>query len=353
LNEIREVKDNIRISNIRNLIPANLMYEDLPATRSAINTVRIARSNISNILHAKDNRLIVVVGPCSIHDAKATKEYAKRLCKKSFEYRDHLVIIMRVYFGKPRSTFGWKGLINDPDLDNSFNVNKGLRTSREILLEISDMGLPCATEFLDIVTPQYISDLISWGVIGARTTESQIHRELSSGLSCPVGFKNTTNGNVEIAIDAVRSSRSEHRFLGITKWGTTAIFETTGNSDTHVILRGGSSGCNYEQRYIESVSKTLYKFNLPCKVMVDCSHGNSNKDYKRQSIVLKDICNQLINGSRMILGVMIESNLKAGKQSLFAKSLEYGKSITDACVSWEETEVMLAELVSAVKRRLE
>ncbi len=350
LNKFQDITDNTRISDRRTLVPAGVIHEELPITRLASSTVVSARNDVSNILYGKDDRLVVVVGPCSVHDVKAAKEYAALLYKKALAHKNELVIIMRVYFEKPRTTVGWKGLINDPDLDNSFKINKGLRTARELLLEISDMGLPCATEFLDVVSPQYISDLISWGAIGARTTESQVHRELASGLSCPIGFKNATNGGVGIAVDAVKAAKSKHHFLGVTKQGTTAIFETKGNHDAHIILRGGHDGPNYAQKHVDGVAQTLSDNNLPHKVMVDCSHGNSNKDYKRQNVVIKDVCQQLENGSNNILGVMIESNLKEGNQSIFVNPLEYGKSITDACVSWEETGNMLAELADAVKQ---
>ena len=346
---VHDKTDNTRISDKRTLVPSGVIHEEHSITKTASATVISARKVISNILHNKDDRLVVVVGPCSVHDVKAAKEYADLLLEEAKKHANELVVVMRVYFEKPRTTVGWKGLINDPDLDNSFKINKGLRLARQLLLDISDKGLPCATEFLDVISPQYISDLISWGAIGARTTESQVHRELASGLSCPIGFKNATNGAVGIAVDAVKASKSKHHFLGVTKQGTTAIFETSGNSDAHIILRGGSDGPNYTREHVASTAESLNKNELPYKVMVDCSHGNSNKDYKRQSIVIDDVCQQICSGAKDLLGVMIESNLKAGNQSIFVTPLEYGKSITDACVDWEETRVMLEKLAQSVK----
>ncbi len=347
--EIYDKTDNIRIKDKRNLVPSGVIHDEHPITKEAITTVIAARKAVSNVLHDKDDRLVVVVGPCSVHDVKAAKEYAQLLLKEAKKHSNELVIIMRVYFEKPRTTVAWKGLINDPDLDNSFKINKGLRMARQLLLDISDMGLPCATEFLDVISPQYISDLIAWGAIGARTTESQIHRELASGLSCPIGFKNGTKGSIGIAVDAVRAAKSKHHFLGVTKQGTTAIFETTGNSDAHIILRGGNDGPNYEKVHVDYAAEALKPHNLPHKVMIDCSHGNSSKDYKKQTVVIEDICQQVNAGSDNIFGVMIESNLKEGNQSIFVTPLEYGKSITDACVGWQETVEMLDKLAQAVK----
>ena len=341
--------DNTRIKDKRTLVPSGVIHEEHPITKEATATVIAARKAVSNVLQNKDDRMVVVVGPCSVHDIKAAKEYAGLLLKEAKKHENELVVIMRVYFEKPRTTVGWKGLINDPDLDNSFKINKGLRMARQLLLDISDMGLPCATEFLDVISPQYISDLIAWGAIGARTTESQIHRELASGLSCPIGFKNGTKGSIGIAVDAVRAAKSKHHFLGVTKQGTTAIFETIGNADAHIILRGGNDGPNYEKEYVDQTASALKEHNLPHKVMIDCSHGNSSKDYKKQSLVIDDVCQQYRQGSNDILGVMIESNLKEGNQSIFVTPLEYGKSITDACVDWKETVEMLDKLAHAVK----
>ena len=338
-----------RINDRKALVPAEVVREDYPLTKSAGVTVVSARKAITNILHHQDPRLIVVVGPCSVHDVKAAREYANLLYQQAQQYSETLLIIMRVYFEKPRTTVGWKGLINDPELDNSFKINKGLCLARQLLLEVSDLGLPCATEFLDVIIPQYISDVVAWGAIGARTTESQVHRELASGLSCPVGFKNATNGDINVAVDAVKAAKSKHHFLGVTKQGTTAVFETTGNRDAHVILRGGKAGSNYADAYVKEAGALLHNRDLPTRVMIDCSHGNSDKDYKKQSAVVDNICQQLHKGSKSILGVMIESNLKAGNQSIFVDPLEYGKSITDACVDWGETEDMLQKLAEAVK----
>lgn len=341
--------DNTRIKDKRTLVPSGVIHEEHPITKEATSTVISARKAISNVLQNKDDRMIVVVGPCSVHDIQAAKEYAESLLKEAKKHVAELIVIMRVYFEKPRTTLGWKGLINDPDLDNSFKINKGLRMARQLLLEISDKGLPCATEFLDVISPQYISDLIAWGAIGARTTESQVHRELASGLSCPIGFKNGTQGIVGIAVDAVRAAKSKHHFLGVTKQGTSAIFETMGNADAHIILRGGSDGPNYAKTFVQYAAKALKDHHLPHKVMIDASHGNSSKDYKKQSLVIDDICQQYKAGSDDILGVMIESNLKEGNQSIFIAPLEYGKSITDACIGWEETAKMLDKLSSSVK----
>ena len=293
----------------------------------------------------------MVVGPCSIHDPKAAIEYAKKLKNLESSLSSELKIVMRVYFEKPRTTVGWKGLINDPNLDDSYDVNKGLREARKILLDINEIGLPAATEYLDIITPQYISDLISWGAIGARTTESQVHRELASGLSCPVGFKNSTNGSIQVAIDAIVSASQPHIFLSITKEGKSAIFNSSGNKDCHVILRGGKVP-NFESKFIKETSNILAKSENPTSLMVDMSHGNSQKQFKKQLLVNKDIADQIASGERSIFGVMIESHLVEGNQSIGSKeSLTYGQSITDACVSWEDTEIMLKLLSSAVKSR--
>lgn len=348
---IAEPTDNIRIVNKKTLLPAGVLHEELPKTPQAIATVSRTRHQIKNCLHGKDNRLVCVVGPCSVHDVKAAEEYSKKLFTLAEKHQQELLIIMRVYFEKPRTTVGWKGLINDPDLDNSYKINKGLRMARQLLLDITDRGLPCATEFLDVIVPQYIADLVAWGAIGARTTESQIHRELASGLSCPIGFKNGTNGDIKIAVDAVRASKSSHHFLGVTNEGTTAIFETAGNTDGHVILRGGNDGPNYSAAHVNKIAEMLKEANTPHKVMVDCSHGNSSKDHKKQLLVVEDICNQIRSGSDNILGVMIESHLKEGNQSIYVNPLEYGKSITDACVGWDDTEIMLEKLAQAVKAK--
>ena len=293
----------------------------------------------------------MVVGPCSIHDPQAAIEYAKKLKNLESSLSSELKMVMRVYFEKPRTTVGWKGLINDPNLDDSYDVNKGLREARKILLNINEIGLPAATEYLDIITPQYISDLISWGAIGARTTESQVHRELASGLSCPVGFKNSTNGSIQVAIDAIGSASQPHIFLSITKEGKSAIFNSSGNKDCHVILRGGKIP-NFESKFIKETSSILAESGNSTSLMVDMSHGNSQKQFKKQLLVNKNIADQIASGERSIFGVMIESHLVEGNQSIGPKeSLTYGQSITDACVSWEDTEIMLKLLSSAVKSR--
>ena len=343
--------DNTRITGLLEVSPPNDVISESPITPPVSELVFKSRQNISDIIHGRDDRLVVVVGPCSIHDPKAAIEYAKKLKNLESSLSSELKIIMRVYFEKPRTTVGWKGLINDPNLDDSYDVNKGLREARKILLDINEIGLPAATEYLDIITPQYISDLISWGAIGARTTESQVHRELASGLSCPVGFKNSTNGSVQVAIDAIGSASQPHIFLSITKEGKSAIFNSSGNKDCHVILRGGKIP-NFESKFIKETSSILAKSENPTSLMVDMSHGNSQKQFKKQLLVNKDIADQIASGERSIFGVMIESHLVEGNQSIGPKeSLTYGQSITDACVSWEDTEVMLKLLSSAVKSR--
>jgi 3-deoxy-7-phosphoheptulonate synthase len=310
-----------------------------------------SRQSISKILSKEDKRLIVVVGPCSIHDTAAAKDYAGKLLEQTENFKDQLQIVMRVYFEKPRTTVGWKGLINDPDLDNSFKINKGLAISRQLLRDLTDMGICAGTEFLDVITPQYVGDLISWGAIGARTTESQVHRELASGLSCPVGFKNSTNGSVQVAADAIGSAFHPHRFLSVTKEGKVAAFTSTGNKDCHVILRGGTKP-NYQSEDIESVSQVLKASNLLETIMVDMSHGNSSKQHKKQLEVCSDISNQIASGEHRITGVMIESNIEEGNQSSNDKAnLIYGKSITDACINWEDTVICLNQLAESVQKR--
>ena len=343
--------DNTRITGLLEVSPPNDVISEFPITPPVSELVFKSRQNISDIIHGRDDRLVVVVGPCSIHDPQAAIEYAKKLKNLESSLSSELKIVMRVYFEKPRTTVGWKGLINDPNLDDSYDVNKGLREARKILLNINEIGLPAATEYLDIITPQYISDLISWGAIGARTTESQVHRELASGLSCPVGFKNSTNGSIQVAIDAIGSASQPHIFLSITKEGKSAIFNSSGNKDCHVILRGGKIP-NFESKFIKETSSILAKSGNATSLMVDMSHGNSQKQFKKQLLVNKDIADQIASGERSIFGVMIESHLVEGNQSIGPKeSLTYGQSITDACVSWEDTEIMLKLLSSAVKSR--
>ncbi|MCF6765468.1 3-deoxy-7-phosphoheptulonate synthase [Thiotrichales bacterium 19S3-7] len=345
--------DDVRISGKRALIPALVIIEELPITDKASQTIYLGRQQVHNCLYGEDDRLVVVVGPCSIHDLDAALEYGEKLLQASKRLNEDLVIIMRTYFEKPRTTIGWKGFINDPDLNDSFNINKGLRLARQLLLELSDQGLPCGTEFLDVISPQYIGDLVSWGAIGARTTESQIHRQLVSGLSSPVGFKNATDGNINIAIDAIHAAQSPHHFLSVSKEGNTAIFQTGGNKDTHVILRGGKSGPNYDQKTIIESADKLHKLKLQPRLMIDCSHGNSNKDYRNQPKVIDSIQQHLSvsETADKIFGVMIESHLLEGNQSIHDKPLVYGRSITDACVSWETTLEMLEKLADGVRAR--
>jgi 3-deoxy-7-phosphoheptulonate synthase len=340
--------DDIRIKSTRPLISPAILAEEFPITEDIATLVAKTRHEISQIINNRDRRLLVVVGPCSIHDPKAALEYAKKLAKQTTTLHNKLLIIMRVYFEKPRTTVGWKGLINDPHLNGSFDINNGLRIARRLLIEINSLGLPVGTEFLDTIIPQYISDLISWGAIGARTTESQIHRELASGLSMPLGFKNGTTGDVQIAVDAVRAARHSHHFLGVTKHGIPAILGTTGNDACHIILRGSNTGPNYDADSINAAVKLLKNAELPPYLMVDCSHGNSEKDHKKQAIVVKSLCEQITKGNKAIRGVMLESNLVAGKQALHdGKNLVYGQSVTDACIDLKETKQLLQNLAKA------
>eukprot|EP00127_Corallochytrium_limacisporum_P003675 Clim_evm7s152 gene=Clim_evmTU7s152 len=346
--------DDQRIEEIKPLIPPAILMEDIPLSAEALRTVKEGRLAAQKILDGGDDRLIVIVGPCSIHDPEAAIEYAQQLKKIQQETSNDLHIIMRVYFEKPRTTVGWKGLINDPDLTGTFQINKGLRKARKLLLQINEMGIPCGVEFLDVITPQYIADLVTWGAIGARTTESQVHRELSSGLSCPVGFKNGTSGDVQIAIDAIRSAKNPHHFLSVTKQGLAAIVCTNGNPYCHVILRGGSDGPNYERTHVRAVEERLTKVGLPHNIIIDCSHGNSRKLHKNQPVVTHEIALQVADGSFSVKGVMIESNINEGRQDLpkeGPKSLKHGVSITDACVSFEQTIPMLQELAGSVQKR--
>ncbi len=342
--------ENLRIKWTKVVLPPVFLEEEMPTTRTAAATVLQARDEISAILAGRDRRLIVVTGPCSVHDIDAAREYASRLKDATSEFSDDLRIVMRVYFEKPRTTVGWKGLINDPHLDQSYKINDGLRLARRLLLDLAEMGVPAGTEFLDMITPQYLAGLVSWGAIGARTTESQVHRQLVSGLSCPVGFKNATSGDVQIAIEAVLSAAHPHTFLGHTKHGQSAIFVTTGNPDCHVILRGGRNMVNYTADAVADTCAQLQAAALPPRVMIDCSHANSGKDFRRQSTVCRDIAAQIAAGNRNIIGVMLESNLVEGAQKLVpGKSPVYGQSITDACIGWEETLTLLRELGGAVR----
>lgn len=344
--------DNLRIRETKELMAPIQAEKYLPATELASQTTAHSRTIIHDILNDKDDRLLVIVGPCSIHDTKAALEYAKRLKSIKEELRDDLHIVMRVYFEKPRTTVGWKGLINDPDLDGSFNINKGLSIARKLLIDLNEQGIPAATEYLDLITPQYVSDLIAWGAIGARTTESQCHRELASGLSCPVGFKNATDGGITIAIDAIKAAMNPHHFLSVTKEGMSAIFSTTGNSDVHMILRGGNDGPNYDAVSVNKVGTSMVDGNLKANIMIDLSHANSLKQCHRQPIVAEDVAGQIATGEHRIMGVMIESHLKSGRQDLVAgQELTYGQSITDACIDWDDTVKVLKNLASAVQQR--
>jgi 3-deoxy-7-phosphoheptulonate synthase len=343
--------EDLRISEIREVAPPEIIHKELPITEAAANTTRNARAGIHDILCGRDDRLLVIVGPCSIHDTIAAREYADRLLAIRPRLENELQLVMRVYFEKPRTTVGWKGLINDPELDESFNINKGLRLARKLLLDINELGLPAATEYLDLITPQYVTDLISWGAIGARTTESQVHRELASGLSCPVGFKNATDGTIKVAVDAIGSACRPHHFLSMTKAGHSAIFSTTGNDDCHLILRGGQSP-NYDRASVERAARALRDAGLRDSLMVDFSHANSNKQHEQQMMVGRDVADQIASGSTYILGVMIESHLVAGAQKVIpGKPLTYGQSITDACIGWENTVELLNVLARAVLER--
>ncbi|KQN54449.1 3-deoxy-7-phosphoheptulonate synthase AroG [Erwinia sp. Leaf53] len=343
--------DDLRIKEIKELLPPVALLEKFPATDNAAQTVSLARQAISNILKKQDDRLLVVIGPCSIHDTVAAKEYAQRLLTLRQELQGDLEVVMRVYFEKPRTTVGWKGLINDPHMDGSFRINDGLRIARKLLLDINDSGLPAAGEFLDMITPQYVADLMSWGAIGARTTESQVHRELSSGLSCPVGFKNGTDGTIKVAIDAIGAASAPHCFLSVTKWGHSAIVETSGNDDCHIILRGGKEP-NYSAHHVSAVKTGLEKAGLPTQVMIDFSHANSSKQFKKQLDVSTDVAQQIATGDDAIIGVMIESHLVEGNQNLESgEPLVYGKSVTDGCIGWEDTGSVLRQLAAAVRAR--
>ncbi len=344
--------DDLRIEQIKPLIPPAILIEEIPMTEAAANVVATTRDEASAALHGQDDRLVVVVGPCSIHDVEAAKEYAAKLKPEADRFKDDLIVIMRVYFEKPRTTVGWKGLINDPYLDNSFEINKGLRLARGLLASVTEMGLAVGCEFLDTISPQFFADFVSWGAIGARTTESQVHRELSSGLSAPIGFKNGTDGNVQIAVDAIASGSRSHHFLSVTKQGLSAIVETRGNDSCHVILRGSTNGVNYDAQSVADTVAVLKENNLVPRLMIDCSHGNSEKDHKKQPVAAKAIAEQLASGSDSIFGVMIESHLVEGNQKANdLNNLTYGQSITDACVGWDDTISMLEELAAAVQKR--
>ena len=347
--------DDLRVHSLRPLLPPAILIEELPLAEKAARLIAQSRKDIEAMLKGQDDRLLVITGPCSIHDTEAASEYAHLLRDQIERFHQELCIVMRVYFEKPRTTVGWKGLINDPCLDNSFKINTGLRIARRLLCDLAEQGIPAATEFLDTIIPQFIADLITWGAIGARTTESQVHRELASGLSMPVGFKNGTTGNSQVMIDAIGAARHPHSFLSVTKQGIAAIVTTNGNDSCHAILRGGTrTGPNYDQTSVSNISSALQAAGLPHRVVVDCSHGNSKKIPTKQIAVAQDICKQVTNGSQAIFGVMLESHLAEGHQSLNDdQDLVYGKSITDPCISWKQTLPILEQLALAVmKRRL-
>jgi 3-deoxy-7-phosphoheptulonate synthase len=345
--------DDLRITEVRPLIPPAILLEEIPVSERASNLISETRTALADVIAGRDHRFVVIAGPCSIHDTKAALEYASRLKEMAARYQGHLLVLMRTYFEKPRTSVGWKGLINDPDLDESYHINKGLRLARQLLLDINDLGLPTASEFLDVHIPQHIADLISWVAIGARTTESQVHRELASGLSMPVGFKNGTDGNTQMAIDAILAARSPHWFPSVTKQGVSAIFHTTGNESCHVILRGGSrTGPNFDAAHVAELCGRLSAKSLPTRVMVDCSHGNSEKNHTKQQIAAAAISRQVASGSWAIFGAMLESNLVEGRQDYVpgAPSV-FGQSITDACISLEQTEPILEQLAEAQQKR--
>jgi len=349
---MKYVTENLRIRSVTAVSTPAEVQAELPLTESAAQTTLRARSEAQRILRGQDDRLLAVVGPCSIHDPAAALDYAQRLHALRAELSGDLLIVMRVYFEKPRTTVGWKGLINDPDLDESFRIDKGLRVARQLLLDLNERGMPAGVEYLDILTPQYVADLVSWGAIGARTTESQLHREMASGLSCPVGFKNGTDGSVKVAVDAVLSTRNPHRFLSLTQSGQVSIFETAGNDDSHIILRGGASGTNYDARSVDAACAALIKAGLPPQVMIDFSHANSSKQHSRQLIVAEDVGHQIAGGDRRIVGVMVESHLVEGRQEIGPRDgMVYGQSVTDACLHWDDSARLLRGLAQAVAQR--
>lgn len=343
--------DDVRIRELKELLPPAHLLREFPCEERIADLIFNARQSLHRILRGMDDRLIVVIGPCSIHDTRAALEYAQRLVEQRKRFAGELEIVMRVYFEKPRTTVGWKGLINDPYLDNSFKINDGLRTARELLVQINALGLPAGTEYLDMISPQYIADLISWGAIGARTTESQVHRELASGLSCPVGFKNGTDGNVKIAVDAIKAASQPHHFLSVTKGGHSAIVSTAGNEDCHVILRGGKTP-NYDAASVEAACSAIGKLGLAARLMIDASHANSEKKHENQIPVCANIGRQVAAGDERIIGVMVESHLVAGRQDLKdGCELTYGQSVTDACIGWDDSVRVLEGLAEAVRQR--
>ena len=346
--------DDLRIINTQELVSPQEIIDTISPSEKGFATIIKARNQIKSILNKSDNKFMIVVGPCSIHDIEAAKEYATRLKNLSSSLSGNCLIVMRVYFEKPRTVIGWKGLINDPDLDGSFKINKGIRIARKLLIDLAEMEIPCGHEFLDLVSPQYVSDLISWGAIGARTTESQSHRELASGLSCPVGFKNGTDGSLQIAIDAMNAARHSHSFLSVTKEGKSAIFNTAGNDDCHIIHRGGNNKSNYGSDDVKNSIRILEQNGMKPNIMIDASHANSNKDFKMQSKVVDDVKNQLLSGEKNIIGIMLESNLVEGNQKINSRDkLRYGQSITDSCIGWEETENIILDLDDTLKKAYE
>ena len=343
--------DDVRILEIKELISPEQLLNALPLGENAAKNVFETRQAIHRILHGADDRLLVIIGPCSIHDVEAAKEYAGRLKEVRERLSRDLLIVMRVYFEKPRTTVGWKGLINDPNLDGSFQINEGLHVARSLLLDLAEAGMPAGCEYLDMITPQYIADIVAWGAIGARTTESQVHRELASGLSCPIGFKNGTDGNVRIAVDAMRAAQTSHHFLSVTKAGHSAIVSTAGNEDCHIILRGGIEP-NYEADHVDAAANELARAGLPARIMIDFSHSNSSKQHERQLDVGRSVGEQIAGGDSRIFGVMVESHLNAGRQDLIpGKDLIYGMSITDACIGWDDSATLLEGLAEAVEGR--
>jgi len=344
--------DDVRITGMEEVVAPQALIHDLPLSDAASRLVFDARHAISEIVHRRDDRLLTVIGPCSIHDPRAAEEYGRRLLAEAERYAEHLLVVMRVYFEKPRTTVGWKGLINDPDLNNSFDINKGLHVARRLLLDLAELGLPAGTEYLDPVSPQYIADLVSWGAIGARTTESQVHRQLASGLSCPIGFKNSTDGNMQVAVDAVRSATHSHIFLSVTKAGHSAIFSTAGNEDCHIILRGGSGQPNYDAENVAAAGTLLEQAGIETGLMIDFSHANSAKQPERQLEVAEDVSRQLAAGNDRIMGVMVESNLVGGRQDIGkGRDLVYGQSITDGCLGWDDSLRCLETLAEGVEKR--
>ena len=344
--------DDVRIESLRPLLPPAILLEEIPISEAAEGFVAARRAEVGAVLRGEDDRLVVVVGPCSVHDPAAALDYARRLAAEVDAHADALLLVMRVYFEKPRTTVGWKGLVNDPALEGSFQITRAPRLARGVLRDLAELGVAAGCEFLDTLTPQFTADLVTWGAIGARTTESQVHRELASGLSVPVGFKNGTGGSIQVAVDAVNAARSPHHFLSVTKQGIAAIVATRGNPECHVILRGASSGPNYDAATVAQTAAALAAVGAPARVMVDCSHGNSHKDAARQLDVARALADRLAHGDRTVFGLMLESHLVGGRQDLRAgQALTYGQSITDACLSWDETRPLLGELAAAVRAR--